>query len=79
MVQLTVMEMPHLSSAQALILHPPIFTAAFLGLCGSLCILTACLVKRERGLMINIQSEMVGRLVSWWFTIMWMHAKLVIT
>ncbi len=29
--------------------------------------------------MNNIQSEMAGRLVSWWFTIMCMHAKLVIT
>lgn len=29
MAQLTVMEMPHLSKTQALILHPPIFAAAF--------------------------------------------------
>lgn len=68
------MEMPHLSEAQALILHPPIFAAAFLGLRGSPHIRTACLVKSK---MNNIQSEMAGQLVSWQLTVMCTHAELI--
>lgn len=55
MVQLTVMEMLHLSKAKALIPHPPNLAAAFQGSVVALCYLSVQL--RNRGHLSNIQSD----------------------